>query len=127
MTNVHVEKSLVETKQKADQPLSYILFTSGSTGDPKGVPVSHENIRSFFNYFLKEYDFNERDRFLQTYELTFDVSVFSFFMPLLTGACCIVLPDEGIKPMKIAEYLQNFSITVVSMVPGVLKYLSAYL
>src|SRR6218665_1168895 len=53
----------------------YILFTSGSTGEPKGVPVSNENVRHFFNYFLQEYDFHEQDKFLQVYELSFDVSV----------------------------------------------------
>jgi D-alanine--poly(phosphoribitol) ligase subunit 1 len=113
--------------EKTDQPYSYILFTSGSTAEPKGVPVSKENIRCFFNYFLKEYDFNENDRFLQTYELTFDVSVFSFFMPLLTGGCCYVLPPEGVKPFKIIEFLQKHQITVLSMVPGTLRYLNRYM
>lgn len=104
----------------------YILFTSGSTGRPKSVPVTADNLRHFFNYYLEHYDFNERDRFLQVYELTFDVSVFSFFMPLLVGACCYVLPDEGIRPVKIIGQLEQHKISVLSMVPTVLGYLRKY-
>lgn len=126
LTTAPAEKN-IETVKQVSQPVNYILFTSGSTAEPKGVPVTNNNLVNFFNYFLKEYHFNETDRFLQVYELTFDVSVFSFFIPLLTGGCCYILPEEGIRPFKIAEYLQKHRITVLSMVPGVLRYLEEYM
>jgi len=122
-TNCYDAKSY----QKVEQEYSCILFTSGTTGVPKGVPLSHKNLNTFFDFQLKNYDFNKEDRFLQVYELTFDVSIFSFLMPLLVGGCCYVVPDKGIKFSTIVQMLKEHKITIVSMVPALLNYLINYL
>lgn len=115
--------------RKTDQDLSYILFTSGSTGKPKGVPITNRNIAHFFEFFMIEnrFHFTENDRFSQVFDLTFDVSIFSFFMPLYVGACCYVSPQKGIRYLEIVKLLNEHQITVATMVPTVLQYIEKYI
>ena len=66
---------------------AYIIFTSGSTGEPKGVPISRNNLNAFYNaYSHLDWQLDENDRMLQMFELTFDVSIVSFLFPLTIGA-----------------------------------------
>jgi amino acid adenylation domain-containing protein len=108
--------------------IAYILFTSGSTGKPKGVPIHHCNLNAFLNVMLDkdEYDFNDNDRFLQMFELTFDMSVSSLFLPLCIGACCYVVPQKGIAYMNIVNQIESHQITVAQMVPSVLSYIERF-
>lgn len=107
--------------------VAYVLYTSGSTGQPKAVPVSHASICAFFDHYDAHYDFDEKDRFLQPYELSFDVSVFSTFAAWNAGACTYVVPSGGFRYLNIPAVIRDHRITVTSMVPTVLIYLEKYL
>lgn len=108
--------------------IAYILFTSGSTGLPKGSPVKTESLNAFIQFY-KGYNFNSGDRFLQVYDITFDVAYFSFLVPLCFGACCCIVTHHTNTPkyLSILNDLLKHNITVVSMVPTVLNFIRKYI
>jgi amino acid adenylation domain-containing protein len=79
--------------------IAYLLFTSGSTGQPKGVVVSHANVLHYVNYTKKRYGIESSDRLSQTFDLTFDLSAHDLFVTWGSGAClCVPTQKQMIKP-----------------------------
>lgn len=103
---------------------AYVIHTSGSTGKSKAALISHGNLNVFTAHYLNQerYDFNANDRFLQGYDLSFDVSVFCFTIPLMIGATLILPESKGVKYMTILSSIMTDRITVCSNVPSVAKY-----
>jgi len=110
-----------------DEVLAYVLFTSGSTGEPKGVPITRGNLSTFITGFdALGIPFTAADKCLQMFELTFDLSVMSYLVPLLHGACVYTVPKNEIKYGYIAELLEDHGITLALMVPSIINYLRPY-
>lgn len=96
--------------------IGYLLFTSGSTGLPKGVMVAHRNVVAFVDAMVERYDIRETDRFSNTFDLTFDLSAFDMFVAWERGAClCVPTAQEKLFPGK---YVKKHALTVWFSVPS---------
>ena len=102
--------------------LAYVLFTSGSTGNPKGVLVEHLGLTQRLRWMERHFGFSASDRFLQGTVLTFDISVPEFCLPLMTGGV-VVLMDETDGPAGHAAVCIRHDVTMMSTVPSLLNLL----
>jgi amino acid adenylation domain-containing protein len=104
--------------------VAYLLFTSGSTGDPKGVMVAHRNAAPFIRAMADRYDVSEDDRCSQTFDLTFDLSVFDLFVAWERGACVCCPPDKTL--LKPGTYIRDQRLTVWFSVPSTAMFLQRF-
>ena len=94
----------------------YMLFTSGSTGVPKGIKISHENLLNYCTVSKKRNSVDSTSKLLQMHDITFDYSVHNLFLSFLYGACLHVInKNTKINPFK---YLNEHKITHAAFVPS---------
>jgi len=102
--------------------LAYVIYTSGSTGQPKGVGNTHAALAERLQWMQATYQLNDTDVLMQKAPISFDVSVWECFWPLITG-CRLVLagPGEHRDPHRIAQLVQEHGVTTLHFVPPLLQ------
>jgi amino acid adenylation domain-containing protein len=111
----------------ADSHLAYVIFTSGSTGKPKGVMIPHAGIRNRLLWMQEACGLTAGDRVLQKTPFSFDVSVWEFFWPLMTGATLVMAAPGGHQdPAYLARVLEEERISTVHFVPSMLQAFLAW-
>ncbi len=104
---------------------AHILFTSGSTGAPKGVQITHGNALSFVEWAVRYFGTSAEDRISGHPPLHFDLSTFDIYATLGAGAQLHMVPAElNLFPNKIAEFIRQHELTQWFSVPSVLNYLT---
>ncbi|MCW3841497.1 amino acid adenylation domain-containing protein, partial [Micromonospora yasonensis] len=102
--------------------VAYVIYTSGSTGQPKGVPNTFAGIRNRLLWMQDAYGLGPGDRVLQKTPYSFDVSVWEFFWPLMTGATLVVARPGGHRDGRyLVEMIQAEQITTLHFVPSMLQ------
>ncbi|WP_066269648.1 non-ribosomal peptide synthetase [Hydrogenophaga palleronii] len=103
------------------QHAAYVIYTSGSTGEPKGVLIEHRAIVNRLEWMRQHYGFEPGERILQKTPATFDVSVWEFFLPLITGCTLVIAPPEAHRdPAWLARILREQRIGTCHFVPSML-------
>ena len=102
--------------------LAYVIYTSGSTGKPKGAGNSHRALVNRLSWMQQAYGLVANDAVLQKTPFSFDVSVWEFFWPLMTGARLVVAaPGEHREPARLIDTIGRHAITTLHFVPSMLQ------
>lgn len=104
--------------------IAYIMFTSGSTGSPKGVAVTHQNVLHFISWGQSRFNVGPTDCFSNVSPMYFDNSVFDFYVGLFSGACLAPITRDLLnRPYDLISYVEKMKCTIWFSVPSLLIYL----
>ena len=116
--------ALAAPRAGAVSDLAYVLYTSGSTGEPKGVEISHQAAANTLEDLQRRLQLNRDDRILALSALEFDLSVFDLFAPLACGAAVVLIePHAQRDALRWRELATQHRTTVLNCVPALLDML----
>lgn len=126
-SNANVDEAMTLTKGESD--LGLVLYTSGSTGIPKGVRLPHCIVQNRLEWQWRRFPYSETEIYgVFKTALTFVDSVTEIWGPLLTGMSLVIVPKEVTKnPSKLVDVLEEFKIERLVLVPTLLRSLLLYL
>ena len=105
--------------------LAHLLFTSGSTGQPKGVMISHRNVRRYIEWAVKYFDYQSSDRISGHPPLHFDLSTMDIYSSFAAGAeLHLVPPQYNLLPHKMSAFIREQQLTQWFSVPSLLVYMA---
>jgi amino acid adenylation domain-containing protein len=103
---------------------AYVLYTSGSTGQPKGVIITHRSLGNHMAWLLSAFGFRAEDRVLQKTPLSFDASVWECWAPLMSGGRLVIAAPEAHRDGgALLEAVTRGQVTALQLVPSLLRVL----
>ncbi len=120
---VAVDEEAVEAARRRgiDTDLLYVLFTSGSTGVPKGVTINHRAVIDYIDWVTETFEITEKDSFGNQAPFYFDNSILDIYSTIKSGATTYIIPKNLFaQPVPLLEYLQEKKINTIFWVPSAL-------
>ncbi len=110
------EDSEIELPTIKGGDVAYVMYTSGSTGNPKGVVIEHTALATYCAADIEYYGVSEADRTLQFSTLNFDIAIEEIFPPLLSGGCVVVRPRERSRERnELSSLIDQYRVTAVHL------------